>query len=424
VTTNLDRRIKRRVHAPYHEVRVLGPIGLAETCAAEAREIAARFLHQQDVMPEVRVEEGGVFLSGVDFRNLLQLGYEMKTARDLLWVVHRRRTGSKGALAETLDGVEWDVLLPRGAEVAVRVSSRRSRLYHEGMIEDVFTEVIKNRGFRPSAKGAAANLVDLRLDRDELVVSLSLSGGDLFRRGFKKRLVSVASMKEDLAACATLWTEAFARQQGALSDEGPVKVLVPFAGSGTLGFESALRFGRLPLSMLSRVLAFERFPCTPATSLKHIRAKLQEASASARGFELRFAELEAAQCEALRENSAAFFKAIGGESDRRTASVTEANVFESDAWISEPSGDAFVPLNPPYGIRLTGIDTGPGLYKRAGEWTRRAAAGGWVSFSGYVFAPDGTTAAAFIAEIPGFETRSLEVRHGGRKVTLIGFVRT
>lgn len=403
---------------------MLGPIGLADVCAAEAREIAARFLHRQDGMPEVRVEEGGVFLGGVDFRNLLQLGYEMKTARDLLWIVHRRRTGSKGALAGALDEVEWDLLLPRSAEVAVRVSSRRSRLYHEGMIEDIFAEVMKKRGFRPSAKGTAPNLVDLRLDRDELVVSLSLSGGDLFRRGIKKKLVSVASMKEDLAACATLWTESFAREHGALSGEGPVKVLVPFAGSGTLGFEAALRFGRLPLSMLSRMLAFERFPCTPATSLKHIRAKLQEASGSARGFELCFVELETAQCEALRENSAAFFKAIGGEGSRRTVSVTEANVFGDDAWIFEPSGDAFVPLNPPYGIRLGGIDTGLGLYKRVGEWTRRAAAGAWTSFSGYVFAPDEATAAAFLAETPGFETRSLEVRHGGRKVTLIGFVRT
>lgn len=419
MSQNFERRIKKQIYAPLHDLRILCPLGLAKVCATEATEICQFFFHPQLSPPSVQVDENGVFLSGIDFRNMMQLCLQMKTARDILWIIASRRVTSKQTLANALEKIEWDIFLPSGAEVAVRVNSLRSRLYHEGMIEEIFQKTIKQKGFHPNTKDQATNLIDLRLDRDKLMVSLSLSGNNLFRREFKQKLIAAASMKEDLAACATIWAEAFAKEHQALQGDEPIIILTPFAGSGTLGFEAAMRFGAIPLSMLPRTLAFERFPCTPEASLRHIRKKLEAASLKSRGFSLRFADVAADQYAALKENITAFFQAIPVR-DVCDVAAAQTDVFNDTKWYGNLIGDVFIPLNPPYGLRLNLKDASK-VYKQTGAWLRRLLDTDCKSISGYIFTPDILTARAFAEETKDLITEAFEVSHGGRKVQLIAF---
>ena len=419
VNKNLVRRIKRRIHAQCHNLRIHCPVGLADACVLEASEITRELLSEQDSPPIISNEEGGIAVKHINYRNALQFCLQMKTARDILWTIAKHRAASRGELSDALKKVEWDLFLPRETTCALRVTSRRSRLYHERMIAEIFEKNLKNQSFNLADKKSASNLIDVRFDRDHFEIAISLSGGDLFRRGFKCKLRSSASIKEDLVACATIWTEKFARQHSALASTGPINVLIPFAGSGTLGFEAALRFAHIPLSRMPRALACERLPCTPIASFRHICQKLEAVSAQSRGCSLRFVEICKDQYQALIANTEAFGNATH-VLNNCDMTATQADVFISDDWIGDLRGDAFVPLNPPYGLRLA-IQDSCRLYHRTGEWVQRLSKRNFCSLSGYIFAPDTATAQAFVESTWNFSHQSLDVRHGGRKIQLIAF---
>ncbi len=235
-------------------------------------------------------------------------------------------------LERRVAALEWGRWLPRGAPVAVRVSSRRSRLYHTGKIAAVVHEGLARAGF--GGAGPEPGLeVYVRLFGDAVTVSLDTSGEHLHRRGYRCA-GGAAPIRETLAAallCRARWT-------------GSEALLDPMCGSGTLAVEAALLALNLPPGS-GRPFAFERFAGFHGASFEAVRAQ----------------ELGRARATLDRPIFAADRDA--GAVQRCTAAARRAGVAEhlqvavsSLADLPCPARAGLLVTNPPYGRRLGGAE--------------------------------------------------------------------
>ena len=112
----------------------------------------------------------------------------------------------------------------------LRVTSYRSKLYHERAIKERILKALGNRLWRDLRETTEKEvLVVVRFVRDRCTISVDTSGGDLFRRGYKVGK-GPTTLRENLAAALVLSSGWHRR----------MPLLDPFRGTGTIPIEAAL----------------------------------------------------------------------------------------------------------------------------------------------------------------------------------------
>src|SRR5690606_4141691 len=179
------------------------------------------------------VQSAAVVVGGVQGRGTLaDLG------RILLWsrLAESLRVRLKGipatdfgVLYQSLERLPWHAFLREGAEVAVSVTCRKSKLFHSDAVEERVGKVIAARRGGDGQAAVPAQKIDVRIVKDWVTVSVDASGERLHKRGYRTH-VEDAPLRETLAAAA-------ARMLGGLSPAPISQVWDPFCGSGVLGLE-------------------------------------------------------------------------------------------------------------------------------------------------------------------------------------------
>jgi putative N6-adenine-specific DNA methylase len=285
--------------------------------------------------------------------------------------------------------VEWTRMLAPGAAFQLRVTAKKSRLYHSDAIAERVADAIV-RAVKGATRGAApvkdeddaepadvvplaeAQLFVVRFDHDRCTISADASGALLHRRGYRLA-VARAPLRETLAAAML----AAARYDAARP------VVDPFCGSGTLMIEAA-QLARRMAPGLARRFAAERWP--------ELRAELWRAAR------------DAARAEVLPR---ALAPIIG--SDRDAGAIEAALANAARAGVSDdvqfvqralsdlalPEGPGLVITNPPYGVRVGERSPLRDLYARFGQVMRAHAAGWRVAMLSADRALDGHTGLGF-----------------------------
>ena len=307
-------------------------------------------------------EPGGVSFvahhSGVYRANL-----ELRSATRVLVRAARFHAHSFFELERHAGEIPWEEWLPPGTEPVFRVTSRKSKLYHQEAVAERLLQAIEQRraGTGRDGQGRAGSgtpvspvpsvpsvppaLFVVRLWRDELTLSVDSSGDALHRRGYRLATAK-APLRETLGAAMLL----------ALGYDGSGPFIDPFCGSGTLPIEAALIARRMAPGR-RRPFAFERWPrFEPATwsKVKHeAEAKvLERAPAPILGSDRDAGAVESARANAMR------------------AGVQEDVNFERKA-LSDleygGGGAGWVVTNPPYGVRMGDRRELRDLYARLGQ---------------------------------------------------------
>lgn len=423
-TAAWQRRCRKLIHGQPHHLRLLGPRSLADVLQSECETILGELFHpHQDAKPPtVRCAEDGLHVGPLDFRSLIQVAGQVLCPRDIIWPLHASKVSHNSEFVKAVQRVPWDLVLPKGAALAARVQARQSRLYHEGMLQEWLAKELARLGFAPGERDDADYLVDVRLIDNRLELGLSLSRGQHYRRGIKRDLRSLASMREDLAAAASLWC---------LQEAGfkTVKdyhhkswtVVVPFAGSGTLAYEAAIRLAGIPRAFLPEPLSLESLPCTPAATWSFLQQRWRARFCGPGQIALRLLERDLEQFSALETNTSAFMAAVEPALwQPAKVKLIQADVYHVPfSWCEPAMGWAMLPLNPPYGDRLA--TTGNKPYAQLGGWVREFCTLPWAGVCGYCFAPDQQQAQDFVRALPDLQCTQREVQHGGKDVVLLAF---
>lgn len=299
--------------------------------------------------------------------------------------------------------VAWTRVVNPGASVRLRVTCKKSRLYHSDAVAERIARGIV--GAVPSAQvvgrarddeeeddgAAATQLIIVRFDHDRCTISADTSGALLHRRGWRLA-VAKAPLRETLAA----------GMLAALPWNADVPLVDPFCGSGTIGIEAALR-ARNIASGLSRGFALEQWPHAPASAYAAEREAARAQVQPAVGVPIVLRDRDAGAIEAARANAA-------------RAGVLDDLVIEQGA-LSETDlaaiGERGVLLtNPPYGQRVSGGADLRGLYARLGD-VLRAGGRGWQL--GMLVPPDKALAGQLRLQL----TPALRTANGGLPVELL-----
>lgn len=309
--------------------------------------------------------------------------------------------------------VEWARMLPGGARFDLRVTARKSRLYHTDAIAervaDAITRGVKGAQLNAGAEddgeaeswlpaemdapaGASRDVASqrflVRFEHDRCTISADTSGALLHRRGYRQA-VARAPLRETLAA---------AMLAGAAYD--PAQPLVdPFCGSGTIPIEAALMARRIAPG-LGRPFAAEAWPESDAAAWTSARADaesriLPRAPAPIAGSDRDEGAIAAAEANAARAGVADDVRFT-----RRALSDLEL-----------PPGPGLLIANPPYGLRVGEKAPLRDLYARLGQVVRARGAGWRLALLSADRALEGHTGLRF-AEL-------LKTSNGGIPVRLV-----
>lgn len=357
------------------DIFVITALGQQDTLSAEAREKGFKVT---SILP------GGVTLRG-DWPAVWRANLQLRGAVRVLARLTTFRALYLSQLEKNVREFDWEGILPRGASVTVAATCHKSKIYHAGAAQERVENAVSAHGFAIAGSGdVAEHDLRVRIDRDEVTVSLDTSGESLHKRGHKEA-VNKAPLRETMAAM-------FLRAAGY---NGKEPLYDPMCGSGTLPIEAAEIARRLDPGR-DRAFAFERLPNFDAAHYGTMRSPDRLAA-----FPIFGSDRDEGAVGMSRSNAA-------------RAGVADVVQFHASA-----IGDAQPPCaepglviaNPPYGGRIGSSKPLHGLYASFGDRMTSRFAGWRVA----IITSDDNLAKA--TRLP-FGTAGPVVDHGGIKVRL------
>lgn len=317
-----------------------------------------------------RAEPGGVAWQGT-LEDLYRANLHLRTASRLLVRVGRFEARAFWELEKAAKRLPWKRFLPADARVALRVTSKRSRLYHERAIAERILGVLESLAGPVSLAAAVSDddddegvaalppqLFVVRVFRDRVTVSADASGALLHRRRYREA-VAKAPLRETTAAALLLAGEW----------AGGAPLLDPFCGSGTIPIEAALMARRIPPGLAAgdrspRVFAFQGWPEFAPTIFDDVVGRALEAARPSAGIPIVASDRDRGAIRAAAANAER--AGVQGDVELSVRSLSD---------VAPPPGPGWLVTNPPWGARVGERAGLRDLYAALGNFARRSLPG-------------------------------------------------
>ena len=374
---------------PRYAAFVITAPGLERLAASELEQLGAR---------DVEVGSGGVSF-GASQQLLYAANLHLRTASRV--VIRAGAFGAKAfhELERRAGKIPWEAFVSPNLGVALRVTCRKSRLYHSDAVAERVASAIESRvrgarfvgdaGDDVETPDMAEQLVLVRIVHDECTVSVDSSGSLLHLRGYRQALAR-APLRETLAAAALM-------ASGWPTD---APLLDPMCGAGTIPIEGALIARRIPPG-LGRDFAFTRWPDFDAATWREVRADAESAILPTAAAPIQGSDRDAGAVDAARANA------------ERASVATDIDFTHRAISAIHPPGDdrGWLVSNPPYGVRVGERDRLRNLYAQLGKVVRAKCPGWRVAL---------VSAAPELERQTGLPLRSiLRTRNGGIPVRIV-----
>ena len=311
-------------------------------------------LRRQGLMPKDKTHQiGGVTFEG-ELEQLYRANLHLRTASRVLVRLGDFHAASFSELRKKAARLPWEGYLLPGQPVALRVTCRKSRLYHSDAVAERVAGAISDRLGQPLALEKPADeeadltpqLIIVRLWRDVCSISMDSSGALLHRRGYRLATAK-APLRETLAAAMLLAAEW----------DRTSPLLDPFCGSGTIPIEAALLARGLPPGR-ERRFAFMDWPGFN-TKLWESLLDASQARLQSKVPTIQASDRDAGAVRIAQENAAR--AGVAGDIEFSCRAVSA---------IEPPPGPGWVITNPPYGLRVSANKDLRNLYAQLGNVLR------------------------------------------------------
>jgi len=268
----------------------------------------------------------------------------------------------------------WAEFLPANGKVRLRVTSRKSKLYHsdavgervlsaivgsasrviEGSAEDTdgedadASETVDAPDYGSRSVRESGQLFVVRIVDDQCEVSADSSGELLHKRGYRQEIAK-APLRETIAAAMVL----------ASGWKGNEPLLDPMCGSGTIPIEAAL-IARKIAPGLRRNFQFMDWPGFDAERWNRVLEEAREAMTDFSG-EISGSDRDVGAVQASARNA----ERAGVSENVRFSSEAVSGSIAAIAGSARDSG--WVLTNPPYGVRVGESDDLRNLYAKLGS---------------------------------------------------------
>jgi len=328
--------------------------GLEEVTAAELRALGL----------QVRSETGGIGFHA-DPTQLVAANLELRTATRVIVRIGKFEARAFHDLEIRAKRIPWEAYAAPGTGVRFRVTSHKSKLFHQDAIAERLLASVQHRlGSGAGASFAAGDddeledhvkageeqLFVVRLAHDTCTISADSSGTLLHRRGYRVA-GGKAPMRETLAAAMLL----------GIGWDGREPLLDPFCGSGTIPIEAALLARRIAPNLpraLRGDLACLRWPAFDKAAAKPAIEQAQANILPVRPVPIAGSDRDAGAIAGARANAA-----------RADVSEVEFNMAPFSA-VDPPEPPGWIVTNPPYGVRIGEQKRLRALYAQVGKLMR------------------------------------------------------
>jgi len=380
--------------------------GLESIAAGELKTLGLR----------VRQEIGGVAFAG-DLDRLYAANLWLRTASRVVVRLGQFHASTFYELERRARKLPWAEFLPASGPVRLRVTCRKSRLYHSDAVAERVLSAISESASRSisfSSEGindergdaehaddaehaedfaageselgigeAPSQLFIVRIVHDEVEVSADSSGELLHRRGYRKEIAK-APLRETLAAAMLL-------ASGWRKGE---PLLDPMCGSGTIPIEAAL-LARGIAPGLHRKFQFMNWPAFDEGVWNEVLEKARGSMTSSIE-RIRGSDRDAGAVHAAERNAE---RAGVADSIQFSAQAVSGSIAELE---DVAKGTGWILTNPPYGVRMGESDDLRNLYARLGTELRGKQ--GWRA--GILTADAALIRQTRLSLVPRFSTRN------------------
>ena len=304
------------------------------------------------------LQSGGVEFQG-SLHDVYRANLYLRTASRVLVRLGEFYASAFPELRRKAGRLLWENYLASKRPIALRVTCKKSRLYHEAAVAERVAGAIADRlgkpppvqKYREDPGTDPPQLIVVRLVDNLCTISMDSSGALLHRRGYRLATAK-APLRETLAAAMVM----------ASGWDTFSPFLDPFCGSGTIPIEAALLARRVPAGY-SRRFAFMDWPNFDSRSWDELLAHARKAIAS--DIPKIFAsDRDAGAIQAAQANAERAGVADCIEFSRKAISA-----------ITPPPGPGWVVTNPPYGVRLRKKKDLRDLYAQLGKVLRTRCPG-------------------------------------------------
>jgi putative N6-adenine-specific DNA methylase len=305
-------------------------------------------------------EVGGVAFGG-ELERVYEANLWLRTASRVVVRLGQFHASTFYELERHSKKLPWPDFLPESGAVEVRVTCRKSKLYHSDAVAERVLSAIEGAASRSIELRAATSVGDedgdegevgssagkggqvgaptqlfiVRIVHDQVEISADSSGELLHRRGYRKE-VAKAPLRETLAAAMVL-ASGWEGQRGA-------PLLDPMCGSGTIPIEAAL-VARGIAPGLQRDFQFMRWPTFDRDLWNDIIEKARSSQTNVE-LDVRGSDRDAGGISAAMHNAAR--AGVAGAVEFSVESLSGSIDATEDVAI----GEGWILSNPPYGVRV------------------------------------------------------------------------
>ena len=298
---------------------------------------------------------------------LFEANLRLRTVSRVIVRIAEFRATAFHELERLARGVPWDAFVAAGGAVRLRVTCRKSRLYHsDGVAQRVADAITRRVGSvtltggkhdaddepETAAPDQPAQLFVVRFANDVCTISADSSGDLLHRRGYRLATAK-APLRETLAAAMLL----------AMDYDGSVPLIDPMCGAGTIAIEAALIARRIAPG-IARTFSCERWPCAPAGKFANLRSSAQEQALPRAKSPIIASDRDAGAAAATLANAER--AGVNADIEVRRGALSG---------IAPPAGRGLLVTNPPYGARVSARSEVRNLYAQLGNVVRAKCAG-------------------------------------------------
>ena len=369
-------------------------------------------------------------LSKVSLYSLVEVLMRSQTLQDLRLQIAAEDVYLESAFRKFCEQIPWETFLARKTAIHLRVKSVGSRLFHESMLRDILADRLAKqldiKTVKKDTSEKALTTVFAELQKNRCTLSLSLAGEPLYQRGFRESSGAIAPLREDLAQACLREALAFCHKQD--EDFTVHNLWVPFGGTGTFVFEYLMLDLNLAPCILGRSYALEQLAFFNAKNFNFIQSKARAAMVPGKLKKIFYSDYAQKACEIFEKNHANFKERIQNTSAPESLNSLSLNIFNENFFAGTrpdfADEDVFLPINPPYGIRLhASSEIAPFYAKIARQVLDAKSLGAQRKFGGFILCPSEEAWSAFLKGLaPHAKTTTSHITQGGLDIRVCSFM--
>ncbi len=417
-------------------LELYGSPGTLPEVAADASAIITASWKPHKFTAGVEVARGFVRVRNASWELACELAARLSTVHDLCLAFLSVTVKSWSDVPLALGKLPFKDLLEPGCTLEVRAEAANGVLPHAGRLQEIAEEFFSVRGYtillEDETRDTQCTRIELETGADRLRVRVSLGSDALHKRGWRALTGTPATLREDLASAVLKRLTAF--EPRALE---ATQVVVPFAGSGTLGVEAWHSLFGLPPSIWNSSRAVSDSEPRFARAWKYLahptdaaqnwwEKRINRAATQAKLPELTFIENNRKQFHELEQNLENVTEILENFSlVLPKISALLKDVFQvPNTEIIKPGAITLLPLHPPYGLRLSQETDVEKLFSDLGlkvrEWALESQETGG-ALIGFCLCPSDVLWRCFRNGLGDLEFDTSHVTQGGLDVRVCNF---